>query len=298
MNRPALVATVVIGAMLSAGVLDRSFDLAAAGPIAASSDAAAEAVAPPPATDQPAIGPHGRAYLFRGALGPIFSRGMDRLTERLEQAGIRANVYEFTICRLIAEFAIRDYRESAAPIVLIGHSMGGLCALKFAETLEAENIPVSLVVTIDPAHASPKVPLNVERFINVFLSTSILGGGDIVAMPGYHGHYASFDLKDHEEVTHINIDKMDDIHKQLVNMVIQLARVPAKAEGEPIPLRYVVPPGANVELWDSGAPLLLARPGKTLDKLAADYHLPIWSLVQANQLSASAPLTPGQRIVI
>ena len=42
MNRPALVATVVIGAMLSTGVLDRSFDLAAAGPIAASSDTAAE----------------------------------------------------------------------------------------------------------------------------------------------------------------------------------------------------------------------------------------------------------------
>jgi pimeloyl-ACP methyl ester carboxylesterase len=276
--------------------------------VASHEDAAGRAaplISPPPHGDtesppnnQPENQPPARAYLFRGALGPIFSRGMDRLTERLEQAGIRANVYEFTICRLIAEFAIRDYRESAAPIVLIGHSMGGLCALKFAETLEAENIPVSLVVTIDPAHASPKVPLNVERFINVFLSTSILGGGDIVAMPGYHGHYASFDLKDHEEVTHINIDKMDDIHTQLVNMVIQLARVPAKAEGEPIPLRYVVPPGANVELWDSGAPLLLARPGKTLDKLAADYHLPIWSLVQANQLSASAPLTPGQRIVI
>src|ERR1700681_3862038 len=105
MNRPALVATVVIGAMLSAGVLDRSFDLAAAGPIAASSDPPPQAVAPPPAANQPAIGPHGRAYLFRGALGPIFSRGMDRLTERLEQAGIRANAYEFTICRLIAEQA-------------------------------------------------------------------------------------------------------------------------------------------------------------------------------------------------
>lgn len=255
-----------------------------------------------PPDNQPENQPPARAYLFRGALGPIFSRGMDRLTERLEQAGIRANVYEFTICRLIAELAIRDYRESPAPVVLIGHSMGGLCALKFAETLEAENIPVSLVITIDPAHASPKVPLNVERFINVFLSTSILGGGDIVAVPGYRGHYASFDLKDHDEVTHINIDKMDDIHTQIVNMVTQLGRVPAKAQGESLPLRYVVPPKAAVELWDSGTPLSLPRPGKTtwtLGRLASDYHVPIWSLVQANnQLSESAPLTAGQRIVI
>jgi pimeloyl-ACP methyl ester carboxylesterase len=281
-----------------------------AGPAALPSheDAAESAtplISPPPERSEtenpPESQPIPRAYLFRGALGPIFSRGMDRLTERLEQAGIRANVYEFTICRLIAEFAIRDYREAPAPIVLIGHSMGGLCALKFAETLQAENIPVSLVVTIDPAHASPKVPLNVERFINVFLSTSILGGGDIVAMPGYRGHYASFDLKDHEEVTHINIDKMDDIHAQLVNMVLQLGRVPARAQGEPMPLRYVVPPRVAVELWDSGTPLLLGRPGKTtptLGRLAAEYHVPIWSLVQANKLSESAPLIPGQRVVI
>jgi pimeloyl-ACP methyl ester carboxylesterase len=261
-------------------------------------------ISPPPVATEiqpespPENQPTARAYLFRGALGPIFSRGMDRLTDRLEQAGVRANVYEFTICRLIAEFAIRAYRESPAPIVLIGHSMGGLCALKFAETLEAENIPVSLVVTIDPAHASPKVPLNVERFINVFLSTSVLGGGDIVAVPGYRGHYASFDLKDHDEVSHINIDKMDDIHTQLVNMVTQLARVPARADSDPVPLRYVVPPKAAVELWDSGTPMVLARPGKTLEKLASDYHLPIWSLVQANKMSESAPLAAGQRVVI
>jgi predicted alpha/beta-hydrolase family hydrolase len=209
--------------MLSAGVLDRSFDLAAAGPIAASSDAAPEAVAPPPAANQPAIGPHGRAYLFRGALGPIFSRGMDRLTERLEQAGIRANVYEFTICRLIAEQAIRDYRNDPAPIALIGHSMGGLCALKFAEMLQAESIRVNLVVTIDPAHASPSVPLNVERFINIFLSDNVLGGGDVRPVQGYQGHYASFDLAKHDEVTHINIDKMDSVHQQLVAMIVQLA---------------------------------------------------------------------------
>jgi thioesterase domain-containing protein len=277
-----------------------------AGPAAAlHEDAAASAtplISPPPGEteSQPLPQPQVRAYLFRGALGPIFSRGMDRLTDRLEQAGVKANVYEFTICRLIAEIAIRDYREAPAPIVLIGHSMGGLCALKFAETLEAENISVSLVVTVDPAHASPKVPLNVERFINIFLSTSILGGGDIVAVPGYRGHYASFDLKDHDEVTHINIDKMDDIHAQLVSMVTQLARVPARADSDPIPLRYVVPPKAAVELWDSGTPLVV-RPGKTqttLNKLATDYHVPLWSLVQANRLAESAPLAAGQRIVI
>jgi LysM domain-containing protein len=295
MNHPVQLATYVTGVLLSAAVVCSGLDPAMARPVAPSRSAAVDAVAAPPAS--PAIEPHGRAYLFRGALGPIFSRGMDRLTERLEHAGIKADVYEFTICRLIADQAVRDYRADPAPIALIGHSMGGLCALKFAEILQAENIKVSLVVTVDPAHASPSVPLNVERFINIFLSDNVLGGGDVKPIQGYQGHYASFDLSKHDDVTHINIDKMDSIHEQLVAMVVQLATMPAKAEGEAVPLRYVVPPGTTVELWDSGTPVI-ARSGDTLQKLAAARQLPLWSLTQINREPESAPLVPGQRVII
>jgi hypothetical protein len=297
MNGPVQATTLAIGALLSAGIVCGSYHLAAAGPVTAANSTAPQAVAAAPAPTPPAIAPHGRVYLFRGALGPIFSRGMDRLTERLEHAGIRADVYEFTICRLIADQAIRDYRDDPAPISLIGHSMGGLCALKFAEILQAENIPVNLVVTVDPAHASPSVPLNVERFINIFLSDNVLGGGDVKPVQGYQGHYASFDLSKHDEVTHINIDKMDSIHEQLVAMIVQLATTPAKTEGEAVPLRYVVPPGTTVELWDSGTPLI-ARSGDTLQKLAALRRLPLWSLTQINREPDSAPLVPGQRIIV
>jgi LysM domain-containing protein/alpha/beta hydrolase family protein len=295
MINPIQAATVVIGAMLSACIFSAGFDRALAAPNTTSREAAAATAAPVGTVE--ATQPRGRVYLFRGALGPIFSRGMDRLTKRLEQAGIRADVYEFTICRLIAAQAIRDYRDDPAPIILIGHSMGGLCALKFAEVLQDENIPVNLVVTVDPAHVSPAVPLNVERFINIFLSNSVLGGGDVVAKQGYQGHYASFDLSAHEEVTHINIDKMDSIHEQLVTAITQIATTPAKAEGEAVPLRYVVPPDAPVELWDSGKPLF-ARSGDTLQTLATLNRVPLWALTQINRLSDSAPLTVGQRVIV
>ena len=294
MSSPTQVAAVAIWVVLSALVFPLSCYPAHAGPAARASDVAATTA---PLEPQVTTRPAARVYLFRGALGPIFSRGMDRLTDRLQAASIRADVYEFTICRLIADQAIRDYRENGAPIVLIGHSMGGLCAVTFAGILKAENIQVSLVVTIDPAHATPKVPLNVERFINVFLSDSVLGGGDVVAEPGYQGHYASFDLKQHEEVTHINIDKMDSIHQQLVTAIAQLATMPAPLDREAMPLRYVVPPDAPIELWDSGTPQL-ARSGDTLEKLAAFNHVPLWSLTQANQYSENTPLPVGQRVVI
>jgi Alpha/beta hydrolase family/LysM domain len=245
--------------------------------------------------------PRGRAYLFRGAMGLIFSRGMDRLTEKIERAGITANVYEFTVCDLVAGAAIETYKQDPAPIILIGHSMGGRCALQFSEKLRDEGIPVSLVVTVDPAHLSPDVPLNVERFINIFLSKDVLGGGDIKPTQGFKGHYASYDMAQHDEVSHITIDKMDDIHQQLVAKIVQLAAMPAKDlakdDGEPLPLRYVVPPKVEIELWDSGM-AVAARAGDTLQALAERYHLPLWSLTQLNPIGENAPLMVGQRIIV
>ena len=245
--------------------------------------------------------PRGRAYLFRGAMGLIFSRGMDRLTEKIERAGITANVYEFTVCDLVAGAAIETYKQDPAPIILIGHSMGGRCALQFSEKLRDEGIPVSLVVTVDPAHLSPDVPLNVERFINIFLSKDVLGGGDIKPTQGFKGHYASYDMAQHDEVSHITIDKMDDIHQQLVAKIVQLAAMPAKDlakdDGEPLPLRYVVPPKVEIELWDSGM-AVAARAADTLQALAERYHLPLWSLTQLNPIGENAPLMVGQRIIL
>jgi LysM repeat protein len=235
--------------------------------------------------------------LFRGALGPIFSRGMDRLTKELQQAGIEADVNEFTICRWVAGRAITVYRENPAPIILIGHSMGGYCSIIFSQMLEAENIPVSLVVTIDPAHVTPEVPLNVERFINIFLSKDVLGGGDVKPQPGYHGHYASFDLSEHDEVSHITIDKMDDVHQQLIAKIVQLATTPSKGDGEPVPLRYVVPPNTAIELWDSGTAMVM-RQDDTLQNIAQFFHVPLWSLTQANKRTDKARLTQGERIII
>ncbi|MGJ5181602.1 alpha/beta fold hydrolase [Bradyrhizobium oligotrophicum] len=253
--------------------------------------------APTPPAEAPQPLPPPRVYLFRGALGPLFSTGMDRLAEKIEQAGYRANVYEFTLCDLIELQVAKNYRQEPGPIVLIGHSMGGLCGVRIAIALQEQNIPVSLVVTIDPAHATKSVPPNVQRFINLFLSDNILGGGDVKPEPGFRGHYASFDMKDHDEVTHINIDKMEDVHAQLVAMISQLSQTSATAEADPVPLRYLVPPTASVELWDSGTALAV-RPGETLDQIAANYRVPLWALQQSNRGLAAQPLVPGQRIIL
>ena len=152
-----------------------------------------------PQSPKTTLEPRGRAYLFRGVAGLLYSRGMDSLAERIQQAGISASVQTYLLWRPVAEDAIRDYRSDPQPITIIGHSMGGDSALVFAERLNAEGIPVSLLATFDPTRIADDVPPNVERYINVFQSSNIMGGGNVVQGSRFHGHYASFNLKDHNE---------------------------------------------------------------------------------------------------
>ncbi len=258
---------------------------------------ARDTAAAPPAAQSVNVTPRGRAYLFRGIAGLIYSRGMDKLAERIRQTGLPASVDTYLMWRPVADQAIRDYRRDPQPVILIGHSMGGDAALAFAELLNANNIPVNLVVTYDPSRIADDVPPNVERYINIFQSTNVMGGGNVVQGSRFHGHYASFNLKDHNELIHINIEKADRIQEQLVQKVVELAATPATAEGEAIPIRIEVPSDAPVELWDSGQPMT-AHAGDTLKTFADTYHVPLWSLAEINAVSPRTPLSEGQRIVV
>ena len=198
----------------------------------------------------------------------------------------------------IADQAMSDYRRDPEPITVIGHSLGGDAAVKFAERLDAVGIPVSLLVTYDPTRFAHSVPPNVERYVNLYQSSNILGGGgDVVQGRGFHGHYASFDLKDRRGMFHTNMEKFGDIHDQLVSKIAALAATPASVGGEAIPLRIDIPANATIELWDSGLPVS-AHAGDTLPTLAATYHVPLWALTQVNNLSEDAALTKGARIIV
>jgi hypothetical protein len=175
--------------------------------------------------------------------------------------------------------------------------MGGDSVLAFAETLNAADIPVSLLVTYDPTRIADDVPSNVERYINIFQSSNVMGGGNVVQGARFHGHYASFNLKDHSEIVHINIEKTERVQEQLVAKIAQLSATPATGEGEAVPLHFEVPADAAIELWDSGLPVS-AHAGDTLKTLAVSYRVPLWALEQSNSVSDRAPLSEGQRIVV
>jgi len=285
---PTHLATVLIAAALSGFAFVSASEPALAGPIASAE--------PPPVAPGHKAAPV-RVYLFRGFAGMVFSRGTDKLAEELEQAGFTATVNEAVMCPVIAKEAIQDYQADPALIAVIGHSVGGACALSFAGLLNAEKIPVGLVVTTDPAQITQDVPANVARYINVFQSDSVLGGREVGPAEGFKGHFASFDIAEHKEITHVNMEKDETIHSQLLSKVQQLAATPAVAAGETVPLRLSVPPDAAIELWDSAMPVF-THPGDTLQSLATLYHVPPWALAQVNAVSSGSPLPPGQRIIV
>jgi hypothetical protein len=250
----------------------------------------------PNASEKATINTRGHAYLFRGLIGAI-DWGMDELAQRINRSGVAANIGSHLGWRDVANQAISDYRRHAAPITVIGHSIGGDSAVQFAEVLNAAHVPVNLLITYDPTRMAGNVPSNVQRYINLYQSSNILGGGDLVQGRGFHGHYASFNLKNRSEVIHINLDKFDKIQEQLAGKIRALAATPASGEGEAVPLRMVPPATGAIELWDSGMPVL-AHAGDTLQSLAATHHVPLWSLAQVNRKSETAALTEGERIIV
>jgi thioesterase domain-containing protein len=272
---PALLAALLIAACL------------------ATSGEAAPPLEPPGAGEKVAVNVRGRAYLFRGLIGMI-DWGMDELAQRINRGGVKANIGSHLNWSSVADQAIADYRRDPKPITAIGHSIGGDAAVEFAEALNAAHIPVSLLITYDPTRLSHKVPSNVERFINLYQSSNFLGGGDLVPGGGFHGHYASFNLKDRPEVVHINLDKFDRIQEQLAGKIRSAG---ARGEGEAVPLRIVIPPAVPIELWDSGM-AVSAHAGDTLQSLAATYHVPLWALTQINKKPEAVALTEGEHVVI
>ena len=84
--------------------------------------------------------PRGRAYLFRGVAGLIYSTGMDRLAERIKRAGVTASVGTYLMWRPVADQAIRDYRR-VRPIIIIGLRWAAITPWPSPRCSTHKNIP-------------------------------------------------------------------------------------------------------------------------------------------------------------
>lgn len=171
-----------------------------------------------------------KVYLLRGFLN-VFSLGLDELSVKIENRGIRAEVYNHTSWRrLVGEIAAEYKSGQTRPIVIIGHSQGGNAVIDLVEGLGQASVPVALAVTLDIASV-PVRSGRVGTFLNLYARTGALSKG-----PGFHGRLVNMDLGKDPLVGHFSIDKVDAVHNLILRHV-------ASAVGRPGPHRQ--PAAAN-----------------------------------------------------
>jgi hypothetical protein len=177
----------------------------------------------------------GNVYLERGLIG-VFSTGMDVLAEQLRDQGMRCHVYQDAQHDVLGNQLVKVYRgktNEREPLVLIGHSYGADDVVGICRKLDAANIPVDLLVTVD-ATTPPNVPKNVKMVYNYYQSTAT----DFIPMfrgipltpdkDAKNVKIVNIDLRKQRTdllepgTNHINIDKNMKLHKVLVDHVLEV----------------------------------------------------------------------------
>lgn len=239
----------------------------------------------------------GKAYVFRGMGGRFASFEMDYLRDKIAASGIEAETYNHLNWSSPAEEAIARYKKNPQPIMAMGHSAGGDAALAFAWKLKNAGVPVSLIVAFDPTRKAPSVPNNVDRFINIYQSLNFFGGGYIRQSADFRGHFSTVDLRNYWEVLHVNMVKIRGLQDKVVAKVVQITTLPVQLEGPTVPIRYIMPRGEPIELWDSGI-AIRTEPGDTVRSVAQRYAAPVWAVAQLNEVAPGTTFSPGQRVII
>ncbi len=160
--------------------------------------------------------PH--VYLMRGLLN-IFSLGMDQLAAEIQQRGIDASVYNHTFAETVDAQIVRMYRAGDhGPYMLIGHSLGADAVMWMAQQLNAQGVPVALVVPVDGTGSSA-ASRNVACVINMTQrSYAYMRPG-----AGFHGILDNVDFSGDPGIDHLTIDKSPRVQAEALRYVLETA---------------------------------------------------------------------------
>ncbi|MGA7790842.1 MAG: thioesterase domain-containing protein [Xanthobacteraceae bacterium] len=168
--------------------------------------------------------PH--VFLMRGLLN-IFSLGMDQLAVAIAHHGIDASVYNHTFADSIVGRIVQMYRAGDhGPYMLIGHSLGADAVMAMAQELNAQGVPVALVVPVDGTGSSI-APRNVACVINLTQrSYAYMRPG-----AGFHGVLDNVDFSGDPGIDHLTIDKSPRVQAEALRYVLETARAQACRPG-------------------------------------------------------------------
>lgn len=160
---------------------------------------------------------HGRVIILRG-LANIWSRGMDTLAEKFEAQGVEVTLENHSKWRQLANEAIADYKKdkNIAPIIIIGHSLGGDAALVMSNWMVQNGVPVRLIVVFDAVSKTHPVLPGVQEVINFYKPAAGIRsyGQKVEASARYNGTIINVDLSERKEIDHLNIDKEEQLQDE------------------------------------------------------------------------------------
>jgi thioesterase domain-containing protein len=160
---------------------------------------------------------HGRVIILRG-LANIWSRGMDVLAKKFEAQGVEVTLENHSKWRQLANQAIADYKKdkNVAPIIIIGHSLGGDAALVMSNWMVQNGVPVRLIVVFDAVSKTHPVMPGVQEVINFYKPAAGIRsyGQKVEPSSRFNGTIDNVDLTGRREIDHLNIDKEEQLQDE------------------------------------------------------------------------------------
>ncbi|MCP4071858.1 MAG: hypothetical protein GY742_08985 [Hyphomicrobiales bacterium] len=155
-------------------------------------------------------------YMIRGYMD-VFSAGMNQMTSRLKRYGVKASVHSNGEWRDLARNIIRRNKQGKVshPIVIVGHSLGGVEAPKFANALGRGGVKVGLVIGLDPGFAEPVAfGPNIRQVVNY----KIPSGQNYRRGRGFNGSIRTINVSKYG-VDHVGIDKNPQVQHQVIRRI-------------------------------------------------------------------------------
>jgi len=229
---------------------------------------------------------------MRGLLN-IFSLGMDQLAAQIAGNSIDASVYNHSVEETVLGIIVQKYRAGDhGPYILVGHSLGADAVMVIAQQLNAQGVPVALLVPFDGTE-SYAAPANVSCVVNLTQRKYAY----VQAGAGFHGKLSNVDVSSDTTIDHVTIDKSPRLQAVALKEILQAAHGQSCRPGTNAPAVARVKQSAPREIAprDSGPKESATKDGAPKDSPPREV-LPANEAAPANNVSTAKTAVPAKSV--
>lgn len=160
---------------------------------------------------------------FRGMLGNIFCKGLDVLARKLKH--YPGDVVPHPTWRDMAKSDIQRFENGqiSGPIIVVGHSLGAVAAVRYVRKLRAAGVPVACMFLLDYVHTLSNIFHRDEIPSDVPTYHFMSGDGRVKDIPGTYRFMFDGSDKRYPKLSHIQLDDEPMIHNIILEKLKQHA---------------------------------------------------------------------------